>query len=122
MGHFGEWVKQKRQRMQETFDDDTFSNRPEDKFRFNNDDNTTRDYGNDLKELMHVVMSKYRPELLSFLNRLCDSQGDHEIKELLQRIDSERESPDPWRPKHHSERDDIMPPDADRGAEMMGGM
>jgi hypothetical protein len=91
---------------------------PSDRFRFNSDGGGVgEDYEKNLRELAKVVMQKYNYEFKRFLNQLIEERGDGELRSLLRKLDTDGTSPDPWKPSHPREPDEIVAPKADRGAE-----
>lgn len=112
MGPFTQWMK-KRGLYKEDFDTDS----PADKFKFNNDNDSPRDYEKDFKELTKILWSKYFKEFTQFVAKIGEERGDKEVKDLLSKIQMERKNApvDNWNPSHPKEKDVISTPMADRG-------
>lgn len=99
---------------------ESFGYDPTDRFRSNDDLDNAGDYERDTRDLVKTVMTKYRQEFLRFLRHLVEDRGDGELRSLLRRIDTEDRSPDPWKPSHPGDPDEVVAPKADRGAELAG--
>lgn len=117
MKDFKSWLARKHPRFKESWDS---GSSPVDRFKFNDgDSDVAGDYEKDLVELAKVVMTKYRNEFNRFLKQVADENNDGEIRSLLRRLETDR-TPDPWKPSHPKEPDEIVAPKADRGAETTG--
>lgn len=113
MTEFKKWLQKRR--MKESFGSD-----PADKFRFNGDPDVGGDYERDQKDLIKLLSSKYESDFNEFVKRLAEERGDHELMTLMRRCSTGSRTPDPWRVTHSSDKDEVVPPEADRGAEMSG--
>lgn len=113
MGYFDEWLRGRG--IKEGFDD---IGSPVDNFRFNSDDeneeeNHVDDQEKVKRELFEVVYSKYPTETLQFLDGIAQ-RGDEEVNALLSKLKAN--SPNNFKePRHPSDTDEVVPPEADTG-------
>jgi hypothetical protein len=112
MSEFSKWLN--RRKVKESFGSD-----PSDKFKFNGDPDVAGDYERDQKDLVKILSTRYQQDFHEFIKRLAEERGDSELMSLMRKCQTDR-SPDPWKVTHASERDEVVPPEADRGAEMSG--
>ena len=108
MGYFTEWMK-----VREGFDD--VGAAPADSFRFNSDEDgmVADDHEKVKSELFNVVYDKYTTETLQFLDGIAQ-RGDEEVNALLQKLKAN--APNDYKePRHPSDQDEIVPPEADTG-------
>lgn len=109
MSQFKAWMKRKG--LAEDFTD---------KFKYNGGDpDVAGDYERDLRELVKTLATQYKADFDQFVSRLADERGDSDLKSLFRRTQTDNRSPDPWKPSH-DDQDEVVPPEADRGAEMGG--
>jgi hypothetical protein len=113
MSEFTKWLK--RRNVKESFGSD-----PSDRFKFNGDPDVAGDYERDQKDLVKLLSTKYQNDFHEFIKRLAEERGDHELMTLMRRCQTDNRSPDPWKVTHSSDRDEVVPPEADRGGEHMG--
>ena len=112
--NFKDWLHLKNT-MLEDFDS---PKDPTDKFKFNT---TGEDIGNDYestqREVTKAIMSKYHRQFMIFLNNLADENSDSELKKFARKLETDKSSSSTksWKPDHHSDRDEVIPPAADRG-------
>lgn len=109
MGLFAKW--RERREMREGFDD---IGSPEDKFKFNRDDDVADDQDKTKKELIDIVLSKYPEETMQFLDGIAQ-RGDEEIKSLVMRLKAEPKPNSFREPMHPTEGDEVVPNIADTG-------
>lgn len=92
---------------------------PTDKFKFNASDHgdAADDYEKTQKEVTKVVMSKYHSQFMKFLRELAEEHSDSELQGLMRKLETDKSSGSPrsWKPEHSPEKDQIIPPEADRG-------
>lgn len=93
---------------------------PTDKFKFNNADdrsNVADDYEKTQKEVTKVVMTKYHSQFMRFLRQLSEEHSDGELQGLIRKLETDKSSgyTKSWKPNHPSNKDDVVPPEADRG-------
>jgi hypothetical protein len=117
MGNFTKWLK-RTGRLSEDINSD-----PTDKFKFNSDGDTPRDYERDCQELTKDLITRYHTEFFQFVKQLSDERGDDELGDLLEKIQLEKKkTPDgDWKPSHYRDPDIVSVPKADRGADTQGG-
>ena len=80
--------------------------------KFTSTDDFAVDHDEILGELFKTIRTKYPQEMEQFLNGIAQ-RGDTEVESLLSKL--KRPQPNISRPQHHSEKDEIMPANADRG-------
>lgn len=84
MGNFTKWLK-RTGRVTEDLTSD-----PTDKFKFNSDGETPRDYERDCQELTKELTTKYHQEFFQFVKQLADERGDDDLNTLLDKIKLEK--------------------------------
>lgn len=109
MSYFKNWMKKKGLA-------EDFSN----KFKFNNDPDVAGDYDRDLRDLVKLLSTQYNNDFNQFVSRLASERGDDELRALHRRTQTDQ-APDPWKPNHPADQDEIVPPQADRGSGATGG-
>ena len=85
-----------------------------DKFRYIDAGSRPVDYDKQTQELLKILMTQYKSEFDQFVNRLADERDDRELKSLQRSLRTDFAPSDPWKPAS-KERDEIVPPMADRG-------
>lgn len=91
---------------------------PTDKFKFNNSGHEIgNDYESTQREVTKVIMSKYHRQFMRFINDLAEENSDSELKGFVRKLETDKSpgSTKSWKPDHHTERDEIVPPASDRG-------
>lgn len=87
-----------------------------DRFRFNPGADSGQDYEKTQQELVKILMSKHRQRFMQFIKQLSDETSDREVKDLADRLETDRSARPNWKPSHRISNDDIIvPPMADRG-------
>lgn len=84
------------------------------------DEDRAGDYERDEKDLIRLLSTRYQSELQEFITRLARDRADDELASLGRRISSDRRPSHDLRVTHSTDRDEVVPPEADRGAEMSG--
>ena len=115
MNTFIRWIQQKK-----FIEDIEDIQNPSDRFKLNNSDDLGSDYDHTLQELMKVVMSKYERETMQFLNGIA-ARGDQEVANLVKKLDKEVKPIPTAEPRHPTEGDEVVPPNADTGHSDSGG-
>jgi hypothetical protein len=111
MMEFNAWLK--RRHMSEDLSD---------RFKFSGDPDIAGDHERDLKDLIKLLSTKYSSDFHTFVQRLGEERGDQELLGLLKRCKTDGGGRDPWKVEHPMDKDEVVPPQADRGAEMYGGV
>jgi len=93
---------------------------PTDKFKFNkNDGEIGNDYESTQREVTKAIMSKYHRQFMRFLNDLAEENSDSELKGFARKLETDKSpgSARSWKPDHHSDQEEIVPPASDRGVD-----
>lgn len=116
MGLWDQWLRNRHLKEQ-----DDISSDPEQNFKFNKKGG---DFGVDHDAIKHeifdLVWRKYTDETMQFLSGIAQ-RGDHEIAMLLRKLESDVTPSQMKEPRHPSDDDELVPPNADTGNSDVGG-
>lgn len=110
MSLFHSWLEKRN--LKEEMEDGT---NPVDQFKFNNDKDYADDNEQVQRELFSSVLSKYPEETMQFLYGIAQ-RGDEEIAALVRKLDREGQPSYHQEPKHPTDTDEVVPPNADSGS------
>lgn len=88
---------------------------PADRFSHNPDTDRAPDREKTEQDLVKVLLSKYQREFMSFITQLGEEHRDREIQDFSSKLKTDVACGRPWRPDHASDKDRVVPPEADRG-------
>lgn len=110
MGYFTEWLDKKC--ISEEIED---IGSPADAYRFNSEEDgmVANDHDQIKSELFRLVYDKYTAETMQFLDGIAQ-RGDEEVNNLLKKLKANSPS-DFKEPRHPSDSDEVVPPEADTG-------
>lgn len=116
MGLWDQWVKNKRFLEQENLASD-----PDQIFKFNSDDTELGvDHDAIKHELFDLVWNKYTDESMQFFSGIAQ-RGDQEIALLLRKLEKDATPSQMKEPRHPSDDNEVVPPNADTGHSDDGG-
>lgn len=113
---WSEWVKNKQLKEEEGLSPD-----PDQTFKFNRDNSEMGvDHDAIKRELFESVWNRYTDETMQFLSGIAQ-RGDQEVAALLRKLEQDVAPSQSKEPKHPTDYDEIVPPEADSGNSGEGG-
>jgi len=116
MGLWQQWAKNRYLKEQ-----DDLASDPEQTFKFNKDNSELGiDHDAVKHEIFDLTWRKYTDETMQFLSGIAQ-RGDQEIASLLRKLERDVAPSQMREPRHPSDGDEMVPPEADTGSSGEGG-